>query len=528
MFGYLHPFDVWSLRRTCRRWNEQLSSAQLMRDSVNRFATEHPSDSALDKDANTPQSLALGLRHVLALRLARPFTYVSLPDTLGTLHSTKLSRQEKLSRFRLKGKHIAYFQDKSVFFRDLISGQTALLCGEAREVIMDVTLSTELVAFTTYAGILYVARLKDLTAPPSPVRLPSSNLSLITAEGGIIGCIFTGSELLVIIYNAASRKSTSFNLRAVQDLERQTNPGTHLRVCAMSINEDRETIDIAAVVSPTGREMNEDIKLRVVVLRFSFAGEYIMQVAWEQQMPGLGRYCERLGPFKATGEKGIHSMRLNCYYSQYQPYQPYQPGMFDVREANTVASAPRKISHAELTLLFDDVEFSLKSVDPKILALAYYPTPGPVRAPLYWKDRLYGTGSHTGPMADFLAASRSGTPHGPSYDGPNTLQRLDGAPISDVDEGRLESEMNDEAPYVVSRFWPRSVQNQPTGGKGGRHEAAMNESFIVIVSTDLIEVACFDERIKMHGAASTKLWEHGAKSGMRRDKEVSYILPSSV
>jgi len=496
-----------------------------MRGAVNRFATEHPSDSALDKDANTPQSLALELRHVLALRLARPFTHVVLPGIVGTSPPTTFTRHDKLYRFRLKGRHIAYCEDNYVVFRDLISGETALLRGEARELITNVALSTELVAFTTYTGLLYVARLKDLTAPLSTVRFPSSNLDLMVAEGGIVACVFPGSEPVVIIYKAAIRKTTFFNLGALQDLERQTNPNTHLRVVAMSINEDRETIDIAAVICPNGRDIDGDIRLRVVVLRSSFACEQIMQVAWEQYISGLGRYNGGSMPFKATGERGIHSMRLTC---DYRRNRPHTSDMREAGGANTAVSDSEMTSHLELTLLFDDVQFSLKSVDQKISMLAF-PAPERVPTPLYWKDRLYRAGPHTGPMPAFLAASRSGTPHGPSYDGPSTLQRLDGESVNEVDEGRLESETNDRASYVSSRSWPWSVQKRPTGELDSCHEAvAMNESFVVTLCSDDIEVSCFDERIKLHGAESTKLWEHGAKSSMRWDNDIFYTLPSSV
>jgi hypothetical protein len=509
VFGYLHPFDVWSLRRTCRRWNEQLSSTQLMRDAVNRFATEHPSDSALDKDAATPSTLALELRHVLALRLARPFTHVYLPEVFDTSLPAMLKRR---SEFQLKGGHLAYIRSlHHVVVRDLISGGTALLCGEAREHVIHVALSDELVAFATYTGMLYVAWLKDLTAPLYPVRLPSSNAIVMAAEGGIVACVLAGSHPVVVVYKAAFRKSTFFDLGAVQDLQQQTNPKTHLRVCAMSINEGSETVDIAAIVSPSEQDRTEDTGLRVVVLRFSFAGEYIMQVAWEQQIPGLRHYSVFLGPFKATGERGVHKMELVYNYHR------SRTGIRDVRESGNADRGLRKVFRAELTFLFDDAKISLKSVDHTISV--FTGLPGWASRPLFWKDRLYRTGSHTGPMTAFLTASRSGTPHGPAYDGPHTLQRLDGDFINDVDDGRLESEMNDEPPDGNARFWPRSIQKLPTGGTDSCHEAvAMNESFVVTECSDAIEVACFDERVELYGAKPTKLWDP--------DHEHPYSLPS--
>jgi hypothetical protein len=59
----------------------------------------------------------------------------------------------------------------------------------------------------------------------------------------------------------------------------------------------------------------------------------------------------------------------------------------------------------------------------------------------------------------------------------------------------------------------------------------MNDSFMITVSVHGdpadIQVACFDERVELHGAESSKLWEHGAKSSMHYDSRIKYILPSS-
>jgi hypothetical protein len=521
IFHCLHPFDVWSLRRTCQRWNERLSSSQLTHDAVKRFATENHGDSALGLSADTSLPLALELRHVLALRLARPFTHVSLPGDFGS-STPAISTRKSLSRFRLKGRHIAYIrglsrrEDNSVVVRNLMSGNMATLRGEAREHIMSLALSTDLVAFATYTGMLYVASLGDITAPPSPVRLPSSYVAVMAAEGGIVACVLTGSQPVVIIHEAASRKSTSFNFGAAQVPEQQTDPKTDLRVCAITINEDRETVDIATVVSTSGQDRTEETDMRVVVSRFSFAGEYVTQVVWEQQIPGLEGMPAFLGPFEATGERGLHSLELDyrCMSSR--------SGIRDVREAedaDAVVVDPREQVYVGLRLLYDEAEVSLKSVDHTMSVLRT--TWGYPSRPLCWKDRLYRTCPHTGPMAAFVAASRSSTPHGPSFDGPHALKRLDGHLPKDFDDGSLEAGLNDESPDSDSRLWPLSVQKHPTGEPDACHDfITMNDTFAVTLCSDKIEVACFDERVTLHGAESTKLWDPEYKH--------PYTLPSSV
>jgi hypothetical protein len=382
---------------------------------------------------------------------------------------------------------------------------------------MNVALSTELVAFATYAGVLYVASLKDLTAPPSPVRLPSSYVVAIAAGRGTVACVLRGSQPVVVIHRTATRKSTSFNLRAAQISERLTDPNTHLRVRAISINEDRETIDIAAVVSPRGQGRIEETDLCVIVSRFNFAGEYVTQVAWEQQIPEISGLTASLGSFGATGERGLHSMELTYSYSR---SRSGTRSVHEVQNADTVVSAPRESVVAGITLLYDEVEVSLKPVDqtfstPRTALL------NPNLRPLLWKDRLYRAAPRTGPMAAFQAASRSSAPQGTSYDGPHILRTLDGQFTRDLDDGRLEAELNDEPLYVDSRLRPQGVQIRPTGRRVAYHEMiAINDSFVVTVGSDDIEVACFDERVKLYGAESTKLWDP--------DHEHPYSLPSSA
>jgi hypothetical protein len=526
VFDYLHPFDVWSLRRTCQRWNEQLSSTQLMRDALKRYATHHPADSALDTtnstDSSSP-SLVLELRHVLALRLARPFTYVSFPGNIARPSTLHLTRQT-MSSLLLNGTKIAYIrappqltESYTVVVRDLVSGSVTDVHGEARENAMNIALSTDVVAFVTFSGILYVASLLDLDASPSRVRLPSSGTAVVAAWGGTVVCHLAPSPHM-IIHQHAIRRSRSFSLEPAKTAWEHADPRIKQHVFAMSVNEGRETVDVVAVVS-ADKFHNIGVArthLRVVVSRFTFEGEYITQVTWEQPIPGLCGEPFFLAPLQATGERGVSSIEL-CYH-----FDQSTPEIRNKRRGRVPDDTNMPV--ACLALLYDEVEMSLKAVD---ITMATYSEFHDNLVPKLWlwKDRLYRSGLQAGHLANFSASSHSRIPHGQAYDGPHSLKRMDDlfSNFKIDDDEDDDNNNDDDSPFLESRLWHQRVQKRSKMGLGCCHDLlAMNDSFIVTVRSDKkagdIQVACVDERVKLHGAQSTKLW----------DSEHSYTLPSSV
>jgi hypothetical protein len=518
IFDYLHPFDVWSLRRICHRWNEQLSSAQLMRAAVDRFATEHPADSALDTRAVANPSLELELRHILALRLALPFTYVSFPG--DALFKNLDSR--KMPVIQLKGRYLAHLryeqsiQGQSVMVRDLVSGHSALFRGQARESLLGFALSTAIIAFVTYTGTLYVASLGDLAASPSLVRLPSSSIFGMAANGSTVAVLLLNSlEPFVVIYNAGTRKSNSFALEAMKIAAHEKEMRLEMR--SMAVDEERGTIDFAAITFTGSKAENGTIGLSVMVFRFSLAGEYVTHTAWDQQVHGL-RGARRanafLGPLQATGERGLLSMELS-----YEFDDPVDP--------SSVVLVP-----ANLTLLYDEDKMSLKAVH-WMVSRHLISDPDDITRPVLWKDRLYRATFQAGPVPAFCVNSRSETGYDELDVGPHALTRLkDHSTDPPALEPHVDYLDQNEPMSLHSRLWPRGVRRRYEMGQRGCSDfLVMNDSFVVTVSVygepADINVACFDERIKLHGAESTKLWEHGAKSSMRWDNDVSYILPSS-
>lgn len=472
-----------------------------MREAVGRFATHHPADSALDTNSpDADPSLVLELRHILALQVGRPFTHLSLPGAFAFSILSEPTHRGRLL-FQLNGRHIAYILGRSrsdesltVVVRDLVSGNTATVRGHAREPAMNLALSTNVVAFVTFTGILYVASLLDPTALPSRVRLPSSCTTILAAGGGTVACHLS-LDSIVVIYRSATRKSSSFSLESARTPWEQADSKLRQRVFSMSVDEDRQTIDIAAVVSCDHSHTVTEAQtgLRVVVSRFSLAGEYVTQVTWEQQVPGLRGDSIIPHPLQPTGDQGAYSMELGYHYHN------VGPAIYHENRLTQPESTP--LVGACLTLLYDEAEMSLRAVD-----LTMSPAMG--NRPLLWKGRLHRVGTHTGPMAAFYTRPGPKILDAQSCDRIHTLKQLNEQFKSTLGSDKKEGKkgiFDDE--FDGSRL---SLQARSSLEEETCHEVlAMNDSFIVTSSFDHFEVACFDERIKLHGAESTELWNSG-------------------
>lgn len=522
IFDFLHPYDVWSKRIICRRWNDILSSDNFTRTALNRFETHDPEDSAVSPENHASSSPMLALRHTLALRNGRPFSYVNYGDQFAFLpNSHPIAHQ-----LRLKGKHIAYLRGNpdtregtNVVIRDLITGETTSLCGTAREKVMSIELSTNIVAFFTYTGTVYITSLLALPDSLRAVRLPSSKIHAAYADRGLLACLLGGTfGLTVFIHDSETRKSTSFNYHRQEYCDKNEEEHCH----AVLINSRDKCIDILSVVNST-----DEPKLHVKVARYSLTGERKLQdrlTIWHgiEDIPRAS-----ISPILPTGERGLFQLAVSV------PQQLYATVLFDANfTPNTV---------------------TLKVVDPCVLNA------------MIWKDRVYRTDREASVVLVDTAQRRA------PFNGPNSLRALSNEAgsrpetedekydrLHEDDKQETQDKKNDRSgkhthwrPSAL-RDWtwqrpkvhPRHMrmaghtQDQPSmlpdqrpittsvyeERRGQAQPAlhtivAMNDTFAVGTcrNSGYIGVICFDERTDLYGAGRTKLWA-------RRDHEQP-VLP---
>lgn len=467
-----------------------------------------------------PSNQNLALRHIQALRNGRPFSWVNFNDKFAFFATS----QSVSHQLRLKGKHIAYLrgnaetrESNTVVVRDLVTGQAISLCGNAREKIMSIELTTDFVAFFTYVGTFYVASVLHLAAPLKPVRLPSSSIIATGADRGTLACILRGAPTLAaVIYDTRVRKSTSFNLQNLHD-------GDEAMDCyAILVNSHTLSIDIFTVVKD-----NAGLAVRVKVSRYSLAGDFQTHTSltiWH----GLQdlKYVT-LGSALPTGERGLYQLDFSYGGSKVTP-GPYI-------NRNVTPRTPWICSRS--TLLFDTSAVTLKAID-NIMNIGRF-EPGTYPNTALWKDRRYRS-EDSFPCPIIETARRR-----ESLDGPHTLRWMNNeakaAPI------RVDMEPDDEAlsnwkhcktarsEYITTSDlepWLRHNQAIPepiVRSAGTRPTTAdrqgqdcdgppatqyfhtivtMNDTFAVgtCFNCDYIGVLCFDERVLLHGATQTTLW----------------------
>jgi hypothetical protein len=524
IFDFLHPYDVWSKRLICRRWNNVLSSDDFTRTALNRFETHDPTDSALDPETHASSSNMLALRHTLALRNGRPFSYVNYGDQFAFLPNAR----QVARKLQLKGKYIAYLrgnpetgEGNAVVVRDLVTGESTSLCGTAREKIMAIELSTDIIAFFTYVGTVYVASLLNLSDPLRSVRLPSSTIYSAYADRGTLACLLGGaSGVTVFIHDTETRKSTSFT----HPKSACCGESEAVHSFAMLVNSHDKVIDIFSLVNS-----KNELKLDIKVVRYSLTGEHKAHeclTIWH----GIERFQHlSLSQASPTGERGLYQLKLN----------------------SEIVSSPKTLCG---TILFD-ANFGPNTVTLKLVDKG-------LRNTMLWKDRRYRTESDRfivetarrparfDGLRSLRALSNEASPHPITED--EASQKME------EDERDLTQDGDRDKQLRASRLWrPSHLQSwirvkQPDGRRrfdtthgqdqpailpeqqeplisseeamrstpfSPKHLSsqpclytiiAMNDTFAVgtCVKSSYIGVMCFDERVKPYGAGLTDLWAH--------------------
>jgi hypothetical protein len=513
----------------CRRWNTVLSSDVFTHAALNRFATHDPADSALDPGTQSTENLAL--RHIQALRNGRPFSYVNISDKFAFLPTS----HPVAHQLRLKGKHIAYLrgnaetrESTTVVVKDLTTGEVISLCGNAREKIMLIELTSDVVAFFTYVGTMYVVPLLNLTASLEPIRLPSSSIVATGAGQGVLACVLKGvAALTVVVHDTSRRKSTSFDLEDSYDLIYRSRDSY-----AILPDSDKRFADVFS-----SSEQIRDSKLHVKVLRYSLTGKCIARTSltiWHG-LQNLSRVS--LGSLLPTGERGLYQLGLS-----------YE-GPMTPDERRTLPNVRERIRDHDRsvrwTLLFDTIAYDLKAIDLTSTTESFRTSEFPDSA--LWKDRRYRGEPREMRLID---TAQRGAP----FDGPHTLRRM---PNEAKTEPVQFEEMTDEQAMLAARLargetalswrpsdfssWQAKPQYYEQVPRGIRPESpppsrygtmqtfhsivAMNDSFAVGTSLDSgnIVVACFDERVALHGSEST-----GFREGMTREDFVAREIESGI
>jgi len=291
VLDYLHPFDAWTLRTICKRWNVYLRGHFVVRAQVARLDVHDPADSgrqlqsSLQDDRPYDEFLRRRLRHVQSLRLGRPFTFSEIEDELAiTLdHHGKGSALQECS---LRGKYIAYLKgearhSKTVVLYSIREGTKLFSVGAPREGVMALALSHDILVYVNFHGVFYTTSIAD----PSIARahsLPFSNVKAMVADGRMVAILLCESpgQATIVLYDHIADSTTSFSF-AHQSDDHPYN--TSIPPQTLLLNAREGVIDIigAKLKQSFGNEGHDSTEFRIGHVRVSTAGERISESIME-------------------------------------------------------------------------------------------------------------------------------------------------------------------------------------------------------------------------------------------------------
>lgn len=197
LLDHLPFFESFRLQRVCRSWRATFSQEAVVRASLIAWESHSPSDSARGPNYLTSQTNAAKLRHVKAMRCGRPFSQASYTE-LDVFRDSFRGQTIKDDPPQLKGTRLAFMRRpqqgcNSVVLRDLTTGHATTLYGDARETIMNIALSSTLIAFTSHSGKLYTQDFTSGAPVRKSVRLPSATIMALHADHGVVGVMLKES-----------------------------------------------------------------------------------------------------------------------------------------------------------------------------------------------------------------------------------------------------------------------------------------------------------------------------------------------
>lgn len=283
VFSHLPVQDSWTFQRVNRRWRDALSSEQLLRTALLRWNTHDPSDSGRPLSDIANDLVRHRILHQQSLKFGKPFSIAEFDDTGTGLQGPQPQLSHR--KLDLKGKNIGYISSKpgegeAVIFRDLGSGSVHTYHGEARERIITLALSTELLAFVTFDGYLHVVKLSD-PARHSRHKLPSANVRAFGVDASVIAIAMGKSGVphltQLLLFDASSGRFKELDVeKASRDCFQNIR---FLNSFSLLVDSRGKTIDIFSLalhherrdVLNTGHEW-ETRFIAIVHFRLDFEG----------------------------------------------------------------------------------------------------------------------------------------------------------------------------------------------------------------------------------------------------------------
>ncbi|CAN9108960.1 unnamed protein product [Alternaria sp. RS040] len=275
IFCLLDPATPYRLQSVSKRWRDTLRSLHVLKASLNQWyqGTVNLQDAEYARCKKKA-------RDIHAFRTGKPSRIYKIIPKYDSDES--LLPSNPIYDFKLVGSSLIWHH---VFHRDVTPSRSAcvldldtwhlrVLGGEAREQIMNVFASSEIVVLTTYANVCYVHELRGKQGCKK-FRVPNRNfLKNVSCRGRTVACVAcVDYHASVYIWEYDSQRGRSFEIR--HELGNIfLNPQRHdSYILAPLVQPETQTIIIftGASRSPTPCQGPRDFEFR----RYTYRGECI-------------------------------------------------------------------------------------------------------------------------------------------------------------------------------------------------------------------------------------------------------------
>ncbi|EME41387.1 hypothetical protein DOTSEDRAFT_73715 [Dothistroma septosporum NZE10] len=281
ILSHLSLLRTWTLRRVSRRWQDLLSSGQIVDAALKRWDTHNPEYRV--KSPRTSGTSEDIFRRVQSWRLGRPFSRCSRHISIGNSNGEQTLQATRT--YALSGHYFAYIgtssaEDGAVIVFNLLKGSRTRYRGAARENMMCLSLTNSIIAYCSFNGKLYTSR-HDHTQLGS-IQLPSAGITAFCADQDTVGVVLQGGGctfITVILYDCTRRTTRHF---AIDRLQVASETNISCPITVLQIDVVAETVDVFGQeqirTDTSAQSWNSYVEHR----RYSFAGNYLGSSSWKR------------------------------------------------------------------------------------------------------------------------------------------------------------------------------------------------------------------------------------------------------
>lgn len=267
IFQHLPLEAAWTSQLVCTRWRAALSDPAFLMARLNRDGW-HDERQTSQPTADMVRGVC---RHRQAFRNGQPFTHWKVAYASDATGAAAIERQAM--RLALHDQQLAWISRDDgrsrVVLRDLSTGVEKQFFGEARENIMYLALTSCLLAYVSFDGILYIV---DLTTPegkPQIFRLPSINITTIAGDGKVVGLLLSSGKAYTLAFIDFAEHIKTLRSVTLDIVETFRGPeGPSLQPYAMIVDGAQLFFDVFLMTAASAIEADSKTCLRLGHMRF--------------------------------------------------------------------------------------------------------------------------------------------------------------------------------------------------------------------------------------------------------------------